>query len=47
MARSRARRFIAHVATSADGFIARGDGSVDWLERPTIDGVMMLKYSLH
>lgn len=28
------RKFIAHVATSADGFIARKDGSFDWLDRP-------------
>ena len=25
-------KFIVHAATSADGFIARKDGSVDWLE---------------
>ena len=30
----RNRKFIVYVATSADGFIARADGSVDWLERP-------------
>ena len=28
------RRIIVHVATSADGYIARKDGSFDWLERP-------------
>lgn len=28
------RRFIAYLAVSADGFIARPDGSVDWLDRP-------------
>lgn len=27
------RKIIVYVATSADGFIARPDGSVDWLER--------------
>jgi dihydrofolate reductase len=30
----RKRRIIVYVATSADGFIARLDGSVDWLDRP-------------
>jgi dihydrofolate reductase len=29
------RKFIAYLAISADGFIARKDGSVDWLDRPT------------
>lgn len=28
------RKIIVHAATSADGYIARPDGSVDWLERP-------------
>ncbi len=28
------RRIVVAVATSADGFIARADGSVDWLDRP-------------
>jgi dihydrofolate reductase len=32
------RRIIAYVATSADGFIARRDGSVDWLNRPRTAG---------
>jgi hypothetical protein len=31
---ARKRKFIVYVATSADGFIARTDGSVDWLDRP-------------
>lgn len=30
----RQRKFIVYVATSADGFIGRLDGSVDWLDRP-------------
>jgi len=30
----RKRKIIVYLATSADGFIARLDGSVDWLERP-------------
>ena len=28
------RKIIALIATSADGFIARKDGGVDWLDRP-------------
>jgi len=28
------RRIIVSIATSADGFIARRDVSVDWLDRP-------------
>src|SRR6266566_2967718 len=31
---ARKRKFIVYVAVSADGFIARRDGSVDWLDRP-------------
>jgi dihydrofolate reductase len=30
----RKRKSIVYVAVSADGFIARPDGSVDWLDRP-------------
>ena len=30
----RKRKIIVSIATSADGFIARSDGSVDWLDRP-------------
>ncbi|HEY3990732.1 MAG TPA: dihydrofolate reductase family protein [Acidobacteriaceae bacterium] len=30
----RRRKIIVSIATSADGFIARPDGSVDWLDRP-------------
>lgn len=32
------RKIIAYIATSADGFIARRDGSVDWLDRPRTVG---------
>jgi len=32
------RKIIVHIATSADGFIARLDGSVDWLDRPSPKG---------
>ncbi len=32
------RKIIVHIATSADGFIARRDGSVDWLDRPSPNG---------
>jgi len=33
-----ARKIIVHIATSADGYIARSDGSVDWLNRPRTAG---------
>jgi dihydrofolate reductase len=32
------RKIIVYIATSADGYIARPDGSVDWLDRPRIAG---------
>lgn len=32
------RKIIAYLATSLDGFIARPDGAVDWLERPSPPG---------
>ncbi len=32
------RKIIVYIATSADGFIARGDGSVDWLDSPNHKG---------
>jgi hypothetical protein len=32
------RRIIVYIATSADGFIARPDGAVDWLDRPRPKG---------
>jgi len=32
------RRIIVYIATSADGFIGRRDGSVDWLDRPRPKG---------
>lgn len=35
---NRKRKFIVYVAVSADGFIARPDGSVDWLDRPNLKG---------
>ena len=31
-------KIIVHIATSADGFIARPDGSVDWLDDPRLKG---------
>jgi dihydrofolate reductase len=34
----RDRKFIVYVAVSIDGFIARPDGSVDWLEHPSLKG---------
>ena len=35
---ARKRKFIVYLAVSADGFIARRDGSVDWLDRPRPKG---------
>src|ERR1043166_9016611 len=32
------RKIIVYIATSADGFIGRPDGSVDWLQRPQTVG---------
>jgi dihydrofolate reductase len=32
------RKIIVYIAASADGFIARPDGSVDWLDRPRPKG---------
>ena len=32
------RKIIVYIATSADGFIARSDGSVDWLDSPRPKG---------
>jgi dihydrofolate reductase len=32
------RKVIVYVATSADGYIARADGSVEWLDRPRPPG---------
>ena len=33
------RKIIVHIATSADGFIARKDGGIDWLDRQPPKGV--------
>src|SRR6185369_14637131 len=39
------RKIIVSIATSADGFIARLDGSVDWLDRPrTKDDYGMMQF---
>jgi dihydrofolate reductase len=35
---ARRRKFIAYLATSADGYIARPDGGIDWLDRPRPPG---------
>lgn len=35
---ARKRKIIVYITTSADGFIARPDGSVDWLDRPRPKG---------
>jgi dihydrofolate reductase len=32
------RKIIVYIATSADGYIARKDGGVDWLDRPSTAG---------
>lgn len=32
------RKIITYIATSAEGYIARPDGSVDWLDRPMPKG---------
>ena len=32
------RKIIVYIATSADGYIARTDGNVDWLDRPRTVG---------
>jgi hypothetical protein len=32
------RKIVVYIATSTDGFIARSDGSVDWLDRPRPKG---------
>ena len=32
------RKIIYYVATSADGYIARPDGAVEWLDRPMPKG---------
>jgi dihydrofolate reductase len=37
MAKAR-RKIIVYIATSADGYISRLDGDVDWLSRPTPRG---------
>ena len=34
----RKRKIIVYIATSADSFIGRSDGSVDWLDRPRPKG---------
>jgi len=40
------RKIIVYVATSADGYIARSDGSIDWLNRPMPkDGYGMIAFS--
>jgi dihydrofolate reductase len=38
VASARKRKIIVYIATSADGFIGRSDGSVDWLDRPSPKG---------
>ncbi len=38
------RKIIVSIATSADGFIARLDGSVDWLDRPHTEDYGMSEF---
>ena len=35
---ARQRKIVVYIATSADGFIARKDGGIEWLERPRPKG---------
>jgi dihydrofolate reductase len=32
------RKIVVYIATSADGYIARSDGGVEWLDRPEPEG---------
>jgi dihydrofolate reductase len=36
--RGHGRRIIVYIATSADGYIARPDGGIEWLDRPGTAG---------
>ena len=38
MKKERRRKIIVYIATSADGYIARPDGGVEWLNRPRPKG---------
>ena len=38
MGAKRRRKIIVYIATSADGYIARPDGGVEWLDRPRPKG---------
>ena len=38
MKKERRRKIIVYIATSADGYIARPDGGVEWLDRPRPKG---------
>ena len=38
MSNTKNRKIIVSIATSADGFIARSDGGIDWLDRPRTAG---------
>jgi dihydrofolate reductase len=38
LAMEQKRKIIVRIAMSADGFIARSDGSFDWLDRPSPEG---------
>src|SRR5579864_4713458 len=32
------RKIVVYIATSADGYIARPDGGIEWLDRPEAEG---------
>jgi hypothetical protein len=40
------RKIIVHIAISADGFIARPEGDVAWLDRPPPQGQLRLFHLL-
>ena len=41
------RKIIVYIATSADGYIARPDGDVDWLNRRPLDAGEIDEFDIH